>query len=338
MFAINQRLYLIGIDGYKTQNRVYKLLLENEKVDSDTKLSEFSYKRAEMNETSLINYIIRHKGVAQNVIVDNIKKTLKGTQGSLDRYDTSKGTVFVILGEVRARETGKLMGYRLTSSSASEANSVKKLSLRDTMEIVKSAQARGVVPFANGQFVQATLEKSAYIRSYLSKGFNIEFIATNRENRYAKKTVVDPKNKERAKSKWEGIFTAEQIAELKAANNAGVDIRIIASPKLSPKQMNVIWTTKLDGYKAELFADPAYSEDVMEYLSAELETGSNISVLLNPAYNVEQMVEITLGLISGVDISKYADPKNDAKKMEARRSELERKLWKSYRVAEGKLA
>lgn len=325
-----QRMYVIGMQKNGTEEN-FKVLMEVEKVDADTKKSTFNYNSSIMKRNELMQYIHKHNGLAQNISLVG-STGLKGTQGGLDRYDVAKNKkVIVILGEVRnINKPDELLGYRVATSDGK----VERQLASNVIKYCVSVSQNNGVPIANAQFVR-TKDKKPFLRSYMASGFPVEYIAVNRQNTHSKKADINTKQATKAVNKLEELFSKEQIAELKQAKVSGVDIRVIANNKLSPKQMHIIWECEAESLPGRLFADPAYSLDSMEFFRAELETGADISHMLNPKYSTGQLFELSLGYEQGVDISKYANPKNSVEVMRKTRESMANKVWKEFKIHTG---
>lgn len=343
------RLYIIGIVPGKSksyEDATFRLILETEKV-GDNQLSAFSYKSAVMTYKDLYAYLWKHTDIGANIDAGAAGK-LKALQGDLSRYDISKNKVVVILGEIRnIKNRDELLGYRVATADGK----VTKKTVSDTLAYCLRVSAEGGIPIANAKFIQSDTKK-LHLKSYLSSGFNVEYILINRENVHSKPAEVNKDAKDNikkfeaaekvgsvtdGKKKLSEIFTPAQIKELKDAKLAGVNLKYIANNKLSPEQMNVIWKCEAEKLPGRLFADPEYSIELMDFYSAELETGVDIRIMLNPAYTTEQLFELSLGYEQGVDISKYANPKNSVEVMRKKREDMANKIWTQYKVLEGTL-
>lgn len=342
------RLYVIGIVPGKLKNyedATFRLILETEKVTED-RLSTFSYKSAVMNYADLFGYLWKHRGIGANIDAGAGNK-LKALQGDFTRYDISKNKVAVILGEVRnIKNRDELLGYRIATADGK----VTKKTVNDVLAYCLKVANSGGTPIANAKFMQSDTKKM-HLKSYLSAGFNEEYIVVNRSNTHSKNTEVhkDAKDNVRkfeaaeaekntdGKKKLSEIFTPAQIKELRSAKDAGVNLKYIANNKFSPEQMNIIWTCEAQKLPGRLFADPEYSVELMDFYCAELETGVDIRHMLNPAYTTAQLFEISLGYEQGVDISKYANPKNSVEVMRKKREDMANKIWTQYKVLEGTL-
>lgn len=332
------KLYIIGFskdydNKYKKITRYFRILLENKKtVEEDgKKYVDTLYKVLTVDEPTFVKEVNSKKYALVNAAIENgavVNKT-----GDLNRFNNGQNRPLVILAEIR-NENDVLLGYRL----ANYQGRVNNLTLKQTLEYCNKASMTGGVPIQNAMYIAPTSSKGAFIRSYPNGDFDIQHVKVGK-NKYSKPASIDKKENEKVvkKSKLEDLFSQEQIAELKKAKAAGVDIRIIGNNKLSPKQMQVIWEAERDGLRGRLFADPAYDVSHMEFYRAELDCKSDISQILNPKYSLEQMFEISLGIEQGVDITKYANPKNSAKEMATIRTDLYNKLWRDYKVFTGSL-
>lgn len=327
------RLFALGITKNKLADKTgvntYRILLENKQISEDGKNRQYTYKLVNVAEESLINEINTTKYQLVNIGIENGK--IVGRTGSLDRFNNGVNRPLVLLNEIRGAGN-VLLGYRLANARGQVTN----FTLAKTLSYCKKVNMDGGIPIQNAMYVPEKDGKSAFLRAYPGGDFEVEFV-TVKKNEYSKPADIDKKKIDKTikKSKLEDLFTQEQIAELKKAKAAGVDIRIIGNNKLSPEQMQVIWQTEQMGLRGRLFADPEYSLENMKFYSAELECKSDISQILNPKYTLEQIFEISLGIEEGLEVSKYANPKNKAVKMAKIRAELEKKTWKDFKVYNG---
>jgi len=321
---IVKKMYIVGIE-----NGSYTLI-EEVKIFHEDGNNESGYKRYIVNGQMLINAMNNGQSI-ENAAVWSGKLT--GTTGSLDRFKREKDVnvpCYVILNEIRERNTGKLLGYKLANSKG-----VVNRPLHEVMGLCELASRHNVYAIQNGVYVKATEDKKAHIRTFVGNGYAIEYITINK-NKNSRAVKVSPESKKNVK-KLDVMFSPEQIKEMKLAHKNGVDIAILANPGLSPEQMRVIGSCESNGLHARKFANPEYSLDTMKYLAAELQTKANIDNLLNPNYSIEQLFALTLGQGLGLDINQFSDPKYSSEQMMRKLGELREKQWGEVRVGKGSL-
>lgn len=330
------KTFLIAIDRNSTPER-YRILLDNE-VNG-----EHQYKKFAVTSTEIRNFYRQNTGSCVNFKAANEVVT---TQGSIGRYTLTNYNKLVILAELRATGSNETIGYRVADSKCN----VRKIKLEDMIAFgrelaaksklgLKSGQLKeALIPFPNGQFVSRDGVKSEFIRSYESVGFPVEYMNISRENKNAHAANINYNKAAKLveeKAAKKSPFTPEQMKELNRAKKMNVDIRIIANPELSPKQMRVIADTEAEGLPGRLFADPKYKVSSMLFFRTELETGGNIKHMLSPKYNLDQLYQLSRAYINGVDLRKVADPNMEASRMEQIIEDESKKTWKDFRVIEG---
>ena len=334
------RVYVLA---YEASTNTYRVLVEHEKINTN-KQSVFKYELNRVTEQQLKNFYMKNQSICMNFALVNGR--IKTTRGDISRYTLEKnkeGGVRIILATVvNLTNEDDVLGYRI----ADKDGAVKRISLVDAIKIGVKYSQNGYTPFANAILVQAAGRKPHY-KSYVAEGFPTERIPVNRTTPKAKPAVI-PKpsspeakavkqmdNKE-ASNKLSDIFSPEQLKELRACKVAGVNPRVIANPKLSAMQMRVVWLTEKEGYKGRVFADPAYPVENMEFLRCELETKTDIRSMLNPKFNIDQLYALSYAYVMGANMTKIADPSIPAKKMDQMVDDECQKIWRDFKVIEGK--
>lgn len=321
-----QVLYIVGVNrktrgsdkGVLKPTDIVNVVTVNATPDKDgTPL--LSYQAMQTDLTSLVNNMQQAIKSGQRVEAGNFEVTgagVKGKGASLDRL--AKGNPLVIVAEVKIKGSDTLLGY-IVANSSGKTSRVKKADLIGFC--VKEAK-EGRVPIQNAQFVNEDVAEP-FIRTYKGVKFLAEYLQIGK----VKNTTKAPYKTSQAAPAPENQFTPEQIKELQAAEQAGVDKTIIMNPKLSADKMHIIWTAEKNGVPARAVADPNYSKEAMMYVIVEMTHKHPYEFLLNSGYNTEQMMQLTLGYMTGVDISKYADPKLSAMEMSERRKRMELNVW-----------
>lgn len=334
------RVYVLA---YEDSTKTYRVLVEHEKIAAN-KQSMFKYELNRVTEQQLGLFYTKNPNVCENFAV--VKGRIKTTRGDISRYTIERnkeGGVRIILAVVvNLNNESDVLGYRI----ADKDGAVKRISLQDAIRIGVKYSANKLTPFANAILVQASGKKPHY-KSYVADGFPIERIPVNRTTPKAKPAVipkpsspeakaVESMDKQELSKKLSDIFSPEQMKELRACKVAGVNPRIIANPKLSAKQMRVVWLTEKEGYKGRVFADPAYPVENMEFLRCELETKTDIRSMLNPKFSIDQLYALSYAYVMGANMTKIADPSIPAKKMDQMVEDESKKIWRDFKVIEGK--
>lgn len=313
---------IVGIDSFNNQRnfRMVGFTFDNGKWD---------FNRQVVAEEQLVALITSGRLQVNNAVVE--KGKIKGSTGSLDRFNSAKGRPVVILSILMANgET--VVGYKI----ADYDGNVKNIKATDMLMMCKIETDRGNVPIQNGMFVP-DIGKNGAIRCYPNGDYTKEIVQINKPATAVKANPV-------TKNKVTGAtgnpvmndFTPEQIQQIMMAKNSGVNYKLLRNEKFTPEQMKVLRETMEDGLNAKLFADPAFSADAMRMYRADMRYKVNIRYYLNPAYSVEQLSELSIGYLGGVDISQYSDPKLTPEEMAERRVRLESKIWKGHAVKEDK--
>lgn len=251
---------------------------------------------------------------------------IKGSTGSLSRFEDTKHKPFVIISQL-VSDDDKTLGYKV----ASYDGAVKNIAIKEMIAYGNRSSKAGVVPVQNAIFIAQDGDKKAHYKSYPNSPFIVEVIHTNK-NKYTEQKRVNTVKNEKTLNKLEEIYNKEQIVELKTGKQNGVDIRIYANPALSAKQMQVLRNGLEKGINVRAVAFPEYSADLMKLYILDLKNGLDIRKYLNPRYNMGQVSELSLACELGLDLSKMANPKYTADEMSEIRERLEAKIWKDELV------
>lgn len=314
----------------------YVVLCEAPNGQTDEKTSMPLYSVAIYDEATLVNKFTSVPD-EQRVNFTIVNGRVKGKGASLERFNQAGYRVkpFTVLAEIHL-DDGTMLGYLFSTNNGYTYMRKRNDFIQDCEKLIKQAestateQAKGPFkPVQNMKFIQPENGKTetAYLSIY-DEGHPLPVvILAARKNKFASQSAEPEKKSQTAKGKLESIYTPEQIAELKKAKTAGVDLRIISDNRLTPKQMNIIWVLESKGKPGRKFANPEYSEEHMVYLGMMLNLGVNIDPILNPLYTNEQSTEILRGVQLGLDINLYADPGYDADTMNRMRHDLEDGMW-----------
>ncbi len=310
---------IIDVLNIPGQGRVFRLIAaakNNKRV--------YEYRRLQRTEQELIADISDSKYQLINGAISNGK--IKGATGSLDRFNNGVNKPLVILLEI-VDHRSETLGYSVADCNGN----VVTISLRDILKHCREIHGKGGIPVQNGMYVPSAEGQREFIRSYPNGVYKKEFRA-RKTSKFSKVAKVDKVKADRDVSKLEEIFTKEQIAELMLGKQNGIDIRLIGNKDLSPQQMRIIRQCEEKGLPGRLFADPAYSIELMEFYQVELLNGANIRAILNPRYTVAQAMEISVAYEQGLDTSEMDDPDLSHEEMAERRVRLANGMWKQHTV------
>lgn len=259
--------------------------------------------------------------VNAGVDIENGKRVLIGTTGSLTRFASGQKP-YVIISQISADGSNKVIGYRVASANGK----VLKIRIEDLLKFATERTNRGDgVPFQNGQFV-GTGDGAPYIRAYPGGEFLQEGLTSGRAKDIHTAVNDREKNLNRVNNERLG-FTKQQLAEIEAARNAGVDIGIIANKLFSPRAMRALWQTEAKGFNTRPFADPAYKVEVIELLCVAIQNGIDVTPILNPKFTVSHIRELLVALEDGVDITDIADPNLSAREIYERVLRASQGIW-----------
>lgn len=101
-------------------------------------------------------------------------------------------------------------------------------------------------------------------------------------------------------------YSVEQLTEREICKKKGGDAGIISNPKLTPKQMRILWVSDMKGAYAKAFANPALSEDIMKLHSVNvcsMEFAAACgSMFEHPELTEAQILELYENADNGVDV------------------------------------
>lgn len=235
----------------------------------------------------------------------------------------------IIIAEITSKG-GRQLGFMLLDKSGR----VYKVKKDDVVALCEQAKVRGVSYLQNG--IYRVQDKVARIASYPNKPFIKIVVDTNKRRATKIKNTTDvmshvDKQRNKENLKHEDKYSDLQRKELDMAKANGVNPLIIANPKLSPKQMRVIWASKKNGMASEYFANPKFSLEAMRFFADRLvdrKMFNECKPIMRPEFDVNQLTELYLGIYSGIDYMSYADPSLSSEDMYFKRVELESKFYK----------
>lgn len=277
------------------------------------------YMRCQSKESDVVAKVKQGKYNLVNAVVVNNK--LKGNTGTLERFN-SEPKPFVIVSQL-VDDLDNVLGYKLADSQGR----LSKKPLEHVMRLCHEKDVAGGIPLQNAQYVAKTKDKKGYIKAFPGGAFEKEVIRRTKNKFAQKANKVQNSNKN-----LEDIFTKDQLAELRQGQAEGMNIRRIANPKLSAKQMKLLRAIDKEGFNSQLLADPEYSIQSLAFYWSEIKDGMDIRNYMNPKYTPTQLVELSIGWSNGLDISKYADPKISPSEMQEVRLRLSNDMWKEITV------
>lgn len=316
---------IIGVDG-TGNDKVYRVLMVQTALDGNNISGEWQFRKLLMNKDELINSLARTKYI--NVCIEN--GVLKGQAGSIERFNNSSKCntrPVVILSELITSD-GRLVGYKIVTYNGEVKNIIFKELIAYCNRVTKS----GGIPIQNAIFTPETDGVKAHIKSYPHITFLKEMLQTNK-NKYAEQTKTNTVKNNKALTKLEEVFSKEQIAELRAGKQDGVEIKIYANPALTPKQMRVLRKGLKQGVNVRSIALPEYKPECMTFYIADLASGCDIRSYLSPKYSLYQLSELSLASEAGLDMSKLGNPKLTPTEMQEIRERMQSKLYKDIEVS-----
>ena len=310
---------IVDVIDRKKRGRVFRLVASIRGKDG-----QYNHKRIQLEEKDLVNDLSLGKYKLINGKLEGGE--IKASAGDFSRFNNGINKPLVVIGEI-VDNKALTLGYKLANCDGS----VVTKSLPTVIDYCERTTRNEGIPLQNGIYVPAADGQKAFIRSYPNAGFPKE-IHASRTSHNTRPTYVDKQAGERNISRLEQLFSKEQIEQLKLGKQNGMDIRIIANNKLSPRQMAIIRKCEENGLAGRLFANPDYSLDCMLFLMAELRTGGDIRPLLNTKYNEDQMFELSIARDLGLPTSEMDDPSLSAHEMSERRIRLANGMWKRHEV------
>ncbi len=100
-------------------------------------------------------------------------------------------------------------------------------------------------------------------------------------------------------------FTPDQIDEMEAGINAGLNVSIYARKDFLSAQMHQIRLGLTEGLPVELYAQIVFDWFQMEEIRKGLKAGVDVKIYAKPEISYEKMREVRKGLEKGINLSKY---------------------------------
>lgn len=231
--------------------------------------------------------------------------------GSFDRFNLNGCAV--VLAEIKTR-SGRNMGYRLLSC----ANGV--IVNMTTKDIVDKAKAQ------SHPFLQNGIIRNDTVNCYPLHPYPVIETGVKLDKNKPRKAERKPQYTEQTMNQ---VYTDEQLNEIKLCRQEGIDSKLIENPKLSAKQMRVLWMSKKNGSLAEHYAKPEYPVDVMKFYADRFKSIKIVKecnlMLQHPEFDVAKLGELYLCVCYGVD---YADLLNkDVSHIEVERELRRANTW-----------
>lgn len=317
---------IIGIDNING-NKSYRVLMSKVNITGSNVNGEWQFKKLSMSEPEMIQSLGRNKYI--NICIKNNK--VYGSAGSLDRFgkeQNKSGTKPVIILSELVTDDGRTIGYKICTYNGE----VKNIPLKELIAFCNRITKSNGIPIQNAIFIPESENTKAHIKSYANAAFYKEMLKTNK-NRYTEKAKVNTQSNEKALTRLEELFTKEQLVELRAAKNDGVELKIIANPALSANQMRILRAALKNGVNIRPIASPDFKDECMSFYIAELYNGCDIRSYLSPKYSLYQLSELSLAADAGLDMSKIGNPKLSATEMQEIRERMQNKLFKNIEIS-----
>lgn len=220
----------------------------------------------------LINWCRSNNLTPYNFTVNPSDGSVKESAGVFTRFQDSYGVVLVRV----LTHSKRVFGYRIITKSGA----IQDVTLRDIL--------------SSGIKFQNAIIQGGVLKCY--EGFPFQEIVMAKPA----KPISKP-------STIASEFTEAQVKEIEDAKKQGVSTKdLIENPKLSPKQMRVLWVSKKNGALAESYASPVYKAGVMKFYADRVYNEKSLNLckplLLHPELEVDQLEELYLCLLQRVPI------------------------------------
>ncbi|MGN0505711.1 MAG: DUF342 domain-containing protein [Lachnospiraceae bacterium] len=100
-------------------------------------------------------------------------------------------------------------------------------------------------------------------------------------------------------------FTSDQIAEIEAGAQAGLDVSVYADKELLAVQMRQLRLGLQEGLDVSVYSDRAYDWFQMEEIRKGLEDGIRVELYACPKLPYDKMQQLRLALCDGIDLSPF---------------------------------
>lgn len=298
-----------------------------------------------MPERALINELIRSKSKLVNAKIT--QKGIEDSLGSFNRFKARGGKFIpVVLLAIYKSEAGRVLGYVV----ASQAGVISRVKRDDLINYCREAKASFDIAFIQNAIYR---EKDGVHQIAEYEEGNIPVITKpneaqqRRAQRPAEPVAKTPTPEVKEVQEpvrpvtpapapiptpvaQPRVMSPAQNKELEACKNAGVNPRLIDSPKLRPEQQRVIWAAKQNGVSAEYFTNPKFTKEQMIFFADRLESDERFRECISfvdPKYSVEQLKQLYLGVCSGIDLTDMLDETLTPEEMYVKRIEKESELY-----------
>lgn len=103
----------------------------------------------------------------------------------------------------------------------------------------------------------------------------------------------------------ESVFDEQQLEEIEAGREAGLDVACYASPDYHALEMRQLRLGLMAGLDVSVYADGGYDWQQMEELRLGMEQGLDVSTYATPALTEYQMRQFRKAMLQGHDLSAY---------------------------------
>ena len=208
----------------------------------------------------------------------------------------------IVLNEIQSSKR-KTLGYRVLNS--------------DTLLIsnVKTDDLIALEKYHNMPILQNGIIRNDSVNCYPHHPFKVTIINIDKKPRKVNNSELKKNNNQKpvmqnnVQKAVRKKFDKNQNKELEACKKAGIDPKLISNPNLSNKQMRVIWMSKKNGAKSEVFNKPEYSVDSMKFYADIIYTNEDEKVckemLKHPELSVSELNELYDCVLDGVDYKDF---------------------------------
>lgn len=265
------------------------------------------------SEEVLVNQIVKgYRLKPLNFSIDRHNK-IKQDCGSFKRFN---GSSMIVIAEL-VSHSGVIKGYRLYSCAY---NNFLNATRKDIIE--RAGQT-------SEPYLQNAVIRNGTVNCYPNHPFVRIKIGDSSAVKKGKKTKVASVKTSRKKTTAESEYTKEQLNEIYKCREHGIGSAEIENPKLSPKQMRVLWVAKGKGALVQYFANPNLSVDVMKFYADRLinrDMANECALLLqHPELTVDELSELYQCVASGIQYRDLIGKNSET--IYVKRIERDKKFW-----------
>lgn len=241
-----------------------------------------------VSEQDIVGMVASNRVLPLNFTVEG--RNIVQSRGSFSRLD-SRGTGIVIAELVTA--SGRVLGYKVISNKNAKVVNLQK------GQIIEQDKN------TDRPILQNAIIRNGTIYNY--PGFEFDKIVVGQRR---KKPTKDASQSQVQKQETkQSKYSPAQLDQLRQCKAALGKTKFIENPKLTPEQMNILWTCKKKyGAYSEYFNNPALSTEAMKFWGISIvtkELAEDCKPLFAKDYPADKRMELYLCAEAGLDCSKY---------------------------------